>query len=330
MLLATDLPTEAERRGALGAVPWHDRARWLAVGLLRAINYGAVDVIDAAAGEGHARGVLVATYEGADRLLQGALDLAESTVAASIFERTEVLDPVGLGEPVEPHGTHRMRMRLVRLPLEAAIMHLAAAGNDLINAHLLLAWEANCATSDELARFELRVDDLERWRWTTVERAKQQLDKLSRRPLCVLPGMALNESFLRYANDPAVIETRDWRDQVAHRERLGYQESPGFGRTSLWRTPGAIVRLPRLNDTDDDLPSLAMRRDRLVEAGDALLTYAEAVWVTARRFFGSIGVLISDERREGKMQAKVWPGGPPTAPPRAQRDPGPFLRRRDN
>jgi hypothetical protein len=98
----------------------------------------------------------------------------------------------------------------------------------------------------------------------------------------------------------------------------------GLGATSR------AERHPRLDDTDDDLPSLAMRRDRLVEAGEALLTYAEAVWATARRFFRSIAVLISDERREGKMRTRVWPGGPPTAPPRAQRDPGPFLRRRDD
>jgi hypothetical protein len=329
MLLATDLPTEAERREALAAVPWHDRARWLAVGLLRSINYGSIDLIDSAVGDGHARGLLVAAYEGTDRLIQTTFDLVESAVAASIFERTEVLDPLGLGEPIDSAGLNRMRMRLVRVPLEAAIVHLAASGNDLINSHLLLAWEANCATSDELAPFGLRLDDLARWRWTTVETAKRELAKLNDRPFSVLSAMALNAEFRRYAEHPAVIETRDWRDQVAHRERLGYEESPAFGRTSLWRTPGATVRLPRPEQTDEDLPSLAARRERLVDAGEALLTYGEAIWAAARRFFASVGVAISDERAEGKVRAEVWPGGSPTAPPRAQRDPGPFLHSDD-
>jgi hypothetical protein len=131
--------------------------------------------------------------------------------------------------------------------------------------------------------------------------------------------------FTLYAENSAVREARGWRDQDAHREHLGYLESPGFGRTSKMAHQTWRSAYPSLAKQDDTLPFLAERRDRLVEADQALLEYADSVWRTVMLFFGTVGVHISDERDEGRVQARVRPGGPPTAPPREQRDPGPLL-----
>jgi hypothetical protein len=64
--------------------------------LLRAIKYRAIDLIEAAMGEGHARGLLVATHEGVGRLLGAPLDLMESATAEQVFPSTELIDPLAL------------------------------------------------------------------------------------------------------------------------------------------------------------------------------------------------------------------------------------------
>jgi hypothetical protein len=58
------------------------------------------------------------------------------------------------------------------MPLENAVMRMAAAGNDLVNTHLLLAWETGAATEREMAVFGFRPSDPGRSRWATVEKMR--------------------------------------------------------------------------------------------------------------------------------------------------------------
>jgi hypothetical protein len=85
-------------------------------------------------------------------------------------------------------------------------------------------------------------------------------------------------------------------DELAHRERLGVSDSPAFGRATLWETPDAQRAFPRTEMSDDSLPTLAQRRDRVIEAAAAVLHYAQALWVVERQFFASVGI---DSRLQG-------------------------------
>jgi hypothetical protein len=325
MILATELATLEDREAARRLVHFHEPVRWLAVGLLRTINYGTIDLIDKAIGRGHGRGIVVATHEGVDRLLGTTLDLMECVTVERILERREPIDPLGLGETVPEPGPSRMRSRLARIPLEGAAMRLAAAGNDLINAHLLLAWESNSTTESELAAFGLRPNDSERSRWTTIEQARWELPKLRAKPLALLPTMWLTDRLEELLESAAVGETRGWRDELAHRERLGMADSPGFGRTSLWDSPERPVAFPRTEMEDASLPTLAQRRERLIDAAADVLRYAQALWAVQRQFFASVGIDIVDAEDQGMVRAAIHPDGPPTAPDRVRRDPGHLL-----
>jgi hypothetical protein len=326
MLLATDLITREERVQIREAVPDYDDVRWLQVDVLRAVNYGVIDMIDAALGEGHGRAVLVTTHEGIDRLLGATLDLMESCAAERYFARTEPVDPLGLGEPIDGPGKARMRGRLARIPLEGAVLRLAAAGNDLVNAHLLLAWEANCTSAAELRRFDLDPEDADKHRWTTVEIARRKLPALKAQPLSLLPAMWLTRELELLLGDDAVRETREWRDAIAHRERFGTSESPAFGRRSLWESHEFSVEVPKLDLTDESVPTLHARRQRLIAAAGAVLRYATSLWQVERQFFDSIGVFIHTARAEGRVQVQVQQDGTSLAPPREQRDPGSMLQ----
>lgn len=321
MILATDMATLEDREFARNLVHFHDAVRWLAVGLLRALNYGAVDLIDRAIGQGHARGMLVATHEGVDRLLGVTLDLMECATVERILEREEPIDPLGLGEAIPQPGLDRMRSRLARIPLEGAVMRLAAAGNDLANAHLLLAWEGNCTTEDELLSFGLRPNDSNRNRWTTIESVRRELPRLRKQQTALLPGMWLTDRLEDLLRDDAVYETRLWRDELAHRERLGMADSPAFGRKTMWERPNVQLTFPRTEMSDDSLPTLAQRRDRLIEAAAAVLAYAQALWAAERHLLAGLGVEITDARDEGVVSVKIDPTGAPLAPDRVGRDP---------
>jgi hypothetical protein len=325
MILATEIATLEDRKYARQHVHFHESVRWLAVGLLRTINYGSIDLIDKAIGQGHGRGILVATHEGVDRLLGTTLDLMECATLERVLDRHQPADPMGLGETLPEPGLSRMRSRLARIPLEGAVMRLAAAGNDLVNAHLLLAWESNCTTEDELAPFGLRPQDSVRNRWTTIELLRRELPSLRKKPIAVLPGMWLTDRLEDLLQDEAVSETRLWRDALAHRERLGMADSPAFGRTSLWETPEQQTTFPRVDMSDVSLPTLAQRRDRLIQAAAAVLDYAQAVWAVERQFFSSVGIDIVDSREEGMVRVDVHPQGPASAPERVTRDPGRLL-----
>jgi hypothetical protein len=101
-------------------------------------------------------------------------------------------------------------------------------------------------------------------------------------------------------------------------------DSPGFGRTSLWDSPERPVAFPRTEMSDASLPTLAQRRDRLIEAA-AEVRYAQALWAAQRQFFASVGIDIVDAEHQGMVRATVHPDGPPTAPERVRRDPGRLL-----
>ena len=125
--------------------------------------------------------------------------------------------------------------------------------------------------------------------------------------------------------DKAVAETREWRDALAHRERIDVSDSPAFGRRSLWEGLQSEVTVPRLDPSDPTVPTLAARRERLVEAAQALLHYVQALWRVERQFFASIGVAISSSTAGGRVRVQMRPDGASMAPPRLQRDPGAFI-----
>jgi hypothetical protein len=94
VLSATDLPTEEERKSALALVPYSDSLHDLTGFVRGALMDRSVDLIDAALGEGHTRGALVALQEGVDVLFQATVDVVDSSLAASVLARIEVAAPL--------------------------------------------------------------------------------------------------------------------------------------------------------------------------------------------------------------------------------------------
>jgi hypothetical protein len=194
MLLTTDIPTDEERAAAHAAVPWGDAASHLA-GLMRAsLDNQSVDLIEATLGAPHARAAIVALYEGADVLLQSAIDLADALTARAVLARIDPHDPLGgddarLNDP----GKRRLPPRIARFRVEDAAVKAASAADHLVNAHLRLAWETNAATQAEM--------------------------------------MA---EFRRFYGTTAVLQTRRYRNHIVHRERPSYSEVRSFGRATRW------------------------------------------------------------------------------------------------
>lgn len=93
MLLAMDLPNE-EGRQALAPLLWANDAFHLAGYVRASLDNQSIDLIDLAVGPGHARTALVTLYEGADVLLQAALELAEASVEQAVFTRLIPLNPL--------------------------------------------------------------------------------------------------------------------------------------------------------------------------------------------------------------------------------------------
>jgi len=80
----------------------------------------------------------------------------------------------------------------------------------------------------------------------------------------------LSEPFQSYVSDAAVIEARDLRDQVVHRGRPSYRESPSFRRRSVWRGGHFKIEFPSNAELDADAPSIADRRQVVIRCGVAL------------------------------------------------------------
>jgi len=320
VLLATDIPTADEREAAVAVAPWQDRAAFLTGTIRGAFDHNAIGLIDLAIGEdNHARAALVALYEGADTLLQGTWELAESVVAELVFDRLGALNPHGTGEPLTAEGQRRFPRRMARVRLENAAVAVATAGDHLANAHLRLAHEANAATADELCG--CGFDAANPSGAPSAPQLRKGLAKAD--PSGVLSAFELNEPFLTYIAVDEVREARDYRDAVIHRERPGHREAPSLGRASVWAGPAIDVSFPRSPAEAAALLPLADRRKIVATAAEATLLYAEAAWDLAVRWLATIEVTVI--RYPGGVKLSTNHYGSAKYP-RESRDPGPFLR----
>lgn len=208
MLFATELLERAERERALAVVPWQSEARALNGKAFGAWRDATADLIDIAVGTVHARAAMVSLHEGADALLQTAMDLVESKAAELYFARVEPVDPLGLGEPLPPKEDQgRVRRRLVRVRIEDAAVRLSAAGNHLVNAYLRIAWEANAAGMEEVRSCGFDPESNRFDNWADVDSVARGLKKVAAHPLAVLSAFQLTRAVEDYLEDQSVTES---------------------------------------------------------------------------------------------------------------------------
>ncbi len=327
VLLVADLLTPEERDKALAVVPWHPRARRLSGRAFGSLRDGTADAIDAVSGTKHVRPALVALQEGADCILQGALDLAESVACEIYFGRTDLYDPLGHGSLLsKPEDDARVRKRLVRVRLEDAATRIATAGNHLVNAHLRLAWECNAAGKQELASCGFDVDREQEKYWSDVAQMRRGLHRLSQQEFSVLPSFVLAEPFASYSADTAVDDTTWLRHQILHRDRPNYRDAQALGRTSVWAGKERFrVTVPRLQEEPGSAPSLKETRETASRAGDVTLAYAEEIWCVVAKLLSTLGIRISDSPGQVHVQMDIDETARIPRFPREKRDPGPFL-----
>lgn len=325
MLLATDLPTDDERSDALALVPWASEAFDLAGYLRASLDNQSVDLIDMAVGPGHARTALVALYEGADVLLQAALELAEAWVEQAVFTRLTPLNPLDHDEPLPDPSRKRFPRRAARFGIENAAVKVASAADHLVNAHLRLAWEANAATLEEMQACRFDPDEETPSLWPSVEDFRRGLARVATHPLGgLLPAFELTEAFRQYQQTSAVEDARGFRHKIVHRERPSYREAPGFGRASRWAEGRITIKYPPAETKPSVLPSLEDQRQLVAEAGHATFVYAKTIWEFARRWLRSVEIWIS--RDDDNVTISTTHHGGPRRFPRKSRDPGPYLR----
>lgn len=323
VLLATEVPTDEERRNAVALVPWASDGFDLAGYLRASLDNQAVDLIDATVGPGHARTALVALYEGSDVLLQAALELAESSVEQAVFTRLTPFNPLD-HEALPDPSRQRFPRRAARYGIENAAVKVASAADHLVNTHLRLAWEANAATLEEMHACRFDPEELSPALWPSVEDFRRGLVSIEKQPLGgLLPAFQLTEAFRQYEQSAAVEEARRFRHEIVHRERPSYREAPAFGRASRWADGRITVKYPPPTGDDGSLPGLEDRR-LVGDAGHATFDYAIAIWEFARRWLRSVDVWIN--REDDAVKISTTHHGGPRRYPRESRDPGPYLR----
>jgi hypothetical protein len=332
MLISTDLPNDDERSAALAAVPWRESVRCLSAEIYASYDNHALDLIDVSIGpQNHCRAALVALLEGVGTLQQATTDLAESVLRQKVFSRIPPLHPYTFGDELEPELQKRLTLRYATYSIEDAAVRAVSAGDHLANAHVRLAWEANASTLAEARRCGFDPAEAEPERWITVPKLREGLEKAERNPLGILADFAPNEAFLAYAGSEVVEGTRGFRDAVVHRERPRYRELPGFGRTTLWNQGNISISFPPRDVPDQAMPTLDDRRREVGQGLEETLRYAEALWAHTKRWLTVIDVwitLLPSAQVEVKTKHQVGWQSPRF--PRRNRDPGPFLRRRES
>jgi hypothetical protein len=333
MLVATNLPTVEEREAALELVPCSSDLRDLAGFVRGALVNRAVDLIDAALGPGHVRAALVALQEGIDVLLEATIDVVDSSVSEAVLARVELADPLGHGEPPKEIDRPRVPLRAARFAVEDAAVRAASAGDHLANAFLRLAWEANAAGIDEVRRCGFPPDHLLDPPWTGVAKVREGLAQIaaSGSPVAsTLPAFELTHAFNDYLSSPAVVDAREYRDVIIHRERPSYREAPGLGRVTGWRGGSISFQQPPSEDELAALPTLAERRALVADAIEATYRFAGACWELAVRFLRGVDVSVTRVGDEVSVATthRIGRQDPdrPLPIPRAKRDPSPFLR----
>jgi hypothetical protein len=288
-----------------------------------------------ALGPGHTRAALVTLQEGIDVLLQAMIDLVGSSVSEVVLARVEVADPLGHGEPPREHERPRISVRAARFGLEDAAVRTASAGDHLANGYLRLAYEANAALPEEVQRCGFLPEQLLNPSWTDVDRVRRGLDAIDADAMTslvapTLPAFELTRDFHSYITSQAVVDAREFRDVIIHRERPSYREAPGLGRVTAWRGGQISFEYPPSYDELDALPGLSDCRMLVGEAIDATYIFAARTWDTALRFLRSVDVRMT--RHDGEVsietQHPIGPQDPERPRPisRENRDPGRFLR----
>jgi hypothetical protein len=325
VLSLSNIPTVEERDAALAAVPWCAELRERAGYVLGVMREQSIDLIDVALGGGHARAALVALQEGVDAYLQASVELVESVLCEQVLARHFPADPLGRGEPLAANESReRVRFRFARSALEDATVKAVSASDHLANAHLRLAWEANSLSADEANLCGFDPSKPEPTTWASVPQLRDGLRQLETQPLAVFPAFVVNRAFVNFADNPAIGAVREYRNEIVHRARPSYRESPALGRTSLWEAGEFSITVPPKPEDRQQLPTLADRRRLVGSAISAAMPYTDLLWNTAVRWLGTVGVVVHHDTDNGEVHVTTEHFGRPIHP-RTGRDPGPFL-----
>jgi hypothetical protein len=142
----------------------------------------------------------------------------------------------------------------------------------------------------------------------------------------VFDAFELNDAFRLFYATQAVREARRFRDQFVHRDRPSYREASAFGRTTIWTQERISLTFPPPKDLEDNLPSLADRRQLVNDAISATYDYADAAWALALRLLQTLGVSVDRQDDEVRIQVPLGPIAGQARIARENRDPGPLLR----
>lgn len=328
MIISTELPNDEERNAALATVPWLEDVSSLAGEIYAACDNGAIDFIDASIGPSHCRAALVALLEGAGTLQQATIDLAESMVRHRVFSRIHMVAPLHPGKQLTPKEREGLIWRYSKLAVEDAAVRAASAGDHLANTHVRLAWEANAASLREVKACGFDPAKPEPDRWITAPQLRQGIRKAQKSELTsLLPDFVPNGAFFLYMDNEAIEAVRTFRDQVVHREKPAYREIPRLGRTTLWTRPAFSIDISPVEPIDENAPALGERHAQVGKAVRETMYYAQALWEHTKLWLPTIDVLIKPTP-DGKVHIRTrhQVGRHSQRFPRANRDPGPFLR----
>ena len=324
MLLATDLPSDDDRRRVREVVPWGEHCAEIA-GMMRAtLDNGAVEIIEAQAGPGELRAALVTLYEATDVLLQAAIEIGDSVVSEALFSRQVPRDPLRGGSELEDAAQGRFPLRAARFELENAAVKVVSAGDHLVNVVLRTAWEANAATEEELRWCGLDLKGRSGRPWSDATEFKKGLyqSAAGSGPVRqVLGHFVLVDALKTYVDRPSVRECRRYRNQIVHRERPSYSEAIHFGRSSRWSPDGRFSASFPLRVDRTDVPTIDAQRQIVSEAGQYTLELAERTISVLVDLLKTLSVRV--ELATELVTVSVDISEPRI--PREARDPGQFI-----
>jgi hypothetical protein len=171
-----------------------------------------------------------------------------------------------------------------------------------------------------------------RW-WTDVEKVRAGLERIAGEASPVgslIASFELTDAFNDYCSSQEVVDTREYRHVIVHRERPSYREAPGFGRVTRWREGTISFEGPEPSEVElAAYPTLTEQRALVAAALDRTLDFAQTIWDLALRFLATVDVDVVVEGEHVRITTlhQDIPGvGAVIRFPRKKRDPMRFIR----
>ncbi len=338
MFLSTELLTDAERQEAFNTVPTRDRLRQAGALVGSILKNGGAELIGLGAGPGYVRYGLVAMFDGLRLANRACAQTMESKAAELYVARNTPRTFLDEPEPKDDEARAMLRRALAEMPLHEAAMLVDAAMGHLGNAAVRLAVEANCATHAEMRLFGLSGDpDTDKdWLPSSTDIADKIQRAQAKGMSAQLPDFRLIRRWLTCFVDPEVTWVMKYRQGLTHRDipPIGWPSGPTRKGSDVLRlkVPMALVDPAALQDV----------RDHLAKALEAIGALATACEEFARAFIPSLRFGLVDRGdavelsqnfpmfrsirvEDGTVIVEFVGEAKPSAPPRANRDPGPFI-----